>query len=304
MGRSKRRMVALLGAAALLGGGVASVTAAPTPAGADVPPLEVRVGDVSIPEGTGPSTAAKVVVSLSRPSGTTLCVWLYTPHGTATPDVDYQPKLKPVKFGPQQVSALMSVPVVGDSTDESDETFFVNLFAVRQPSGRSCTSSDPIVSDVVSPRPSGTVTILDDDPLAASRLTVGSVAVPEGNALSTTKAAVPIALSAPFPSSVLCVAFSTTDGTATGAAKSTIHDSSHDYRTRTNYFAKIPAGKVATTLIVPVLGDDTSEGDETLTVTVSGVTLPTAGKCLPGGVDAGISVVGSPATVTILDDDG
>jgi hypothetical protein len=67
----------------------------------------------------------------------------------------------------------------------------------------------------------------------------------------------------------------------------------------------IAAGKTATKASVKVYGDNITEGNEVFSVVVAGVTLPNgAGKCVVGGVDAGVNVVGNPAKVTILDDDG
>ena len=65
---------------------VGLVSAAPAGAATTA---ELRVGDVTIPEGNGPTNAeAKVPVSFSAPLDTPHCVWYHTTDVTANGDVE------------------------------------------------------------------------------------------------------------------------------------------------------------------------------------------------------------------------
>src|SRR4029077_5817784 len=77
-------------------------------------------------------------------------------------------------------SQNVTVPVRGDTLDENDETFTVDVTA--------------LTNAVVSDGP-GTVTITDDD--AAPNLSIDSPTIPEGKAGDTTHVALTVSLTAP-----------------------------------------------------------------------------------------------------------
>ena len=107
-------------------------------------------------------------------------------------------------------------------------------------------------------------------------LSVADVTVGEADGTATVTISVDIA-----PSSDVTVDYATSDGTATGT---------DDY-TATAGTATIPAGALATTVSIPIIGDSIQEPDETFTVTLSN---PTGG--------AVVSATAGSATVTIIDD--
>jgi hypothetical protein len=95
----------------------------------DAPPAIV-ISDVSRAEGNSGTTPFQFTVSLLTPTGKAVSVSYGTAAGTATNsggNPDYQSKSGTLNFGPGQTSQTVTVSVFGDTRNESDETFFVNL---------------------------------------------------------------------------------------------------------------------------------------------------------------------------------
>ncbi len=82
--------------------------------------------DVEANEGNSGTSSFIFTVSLSAVSGLTTTVNFATANGTANP-ADYQTNSGGLTFTPGQTSKTITVLVNGDSTFESNETFFVNL---------------------------------------------------------------------------------------------------------------------------------------------------------------------------------
>jgi len=91
---------------------------------------------------------AVFTVSLSAPSGRVVAVAYATDDGTAGAPDDYAATSGTLTFAPGETATAISVPVVGDSADEPDETFAVELSA-------------PANAELAITR--GDATILDDD---------------------------------------------------------------------------------------------------------------------------------------------
>ena len=92
----------------------------------DAPP-SIAINDVSQTEGNAGTTNMNFDVSLSVPSGLTVTVNYATADSTAMQPSDYTTSSGTLTFTPGQGMKTISVPIVGDTTDEVDETFFVNL---------------------------------------------------------------------------------------------------------------------------------------------------------------------------------
>jgi hypothetical protein len=95
----------------------------------DNPPTIV-IGDVSRAEGNSGTTSFWFSVSLATPSSNEVRVNYATASGSATgagSNRDYQSASGTVVFQPGQVSKTVTVPVYGDTRNESNETFLVNL---------------------------------------------------------------------------------------------------------------------------------------------------------------------------------
>ncbi|MGZ8511943.1 MAG: Calx-beta domain-containing protein, partial [Candidatus Limnocylindria bacterium] len=78
-------------------------------------------------EGDSGTVNALFTVTLSRPSTGTVTYAFATANDTATVVADYQAATGTVTFAPGDVSETITVAVVGDTVDEPNETFFVNL---------------------------------------------------------------------------------------------------------------------------------------------------------------------------------
>lgn len=87
----------------------------------------VDIGDTSIVEGDSGTRNAVFTVTLTEASEEPVTVNYTTSNGTATAGSDYTATTSSVTFAPGETSKTISVPVVGDTTDEPDETFTVTL---------------------------------------------------------------------------------------------------------------------------------------------------------------------------------
>ncbi len=127
----------------------------------------LSVDDVAVAEGNSPATVNAVftvTLSPANPSQTVTVQYTTTP-GTATGGGnDYTNKSGSLTFAPLVTSQTVSVSVKGDSKDEDDETFTLNLSLPVN-----ATIADGI----------GVGTILDDDPQPTIAIT--NVALPEGS---------------------------------------------------------------------------------------------------------------------------
>ena len=138
-------------------------------------------------------------MSLSAASGLAASVDFATEDDSATlADNDYQQAIGTANFAAGETTQVVSVLVDGDITQESDETFFVNLSA---PSG--ATLADSV----------GSGTIQNDDMVPA--LSIAGASHVEGNS-GTVAFVFAVSLSNPTHQ-VVSVAFDTMDSTATVA---------------------------------------------------------------------------------------
>lgn len=91
------------------------------------PPPSVVINDVTIAEGNSGSVSANFSVRLLAPSTNTVSVNFATANGSAIANSDYLPVNGTLTFNPGETSKIISVSVTGDTSIESNETFFVNL---------------------------------------------------------------------------------------------------------------------------------------------------------------------------------
>ncbi|MDQ3665657.1 MAG: hypothetical protein M3410_03485 [Acidobacteriota bacterium] len=114
----------------------------------DDPPPSISINDVSQAEGNSGTTNFTFTVTLSAISGLPATVNYATADGTATAGSDYQSTSGALTFDPGQTSKQIMVAVNGDTQNEADETFLVNL-------------SSPSNSTIA--KAQGVGTILNDD---------------------------------------------------------------------------------------------------------------------------------------------
>lgn len=104
-----------------------SPSTAPTTIFDNDPTPQITISDVFAPEGNSSTSNAGFSVTLSNPSGRTVSVDFATANGAATAGSDYVSSNGTVTFSPGEVSKTINVAVVGDTTGEINENFFVNL---------------------------------------------------------------------------------------------------------------------------------------------------------------------------------
>lgn len=91
----------------------------------DFPALSIN--DVTLVEGNSGTTNAVFTVSLSASSPQTVTVNYATANGTATQPADYSNTSGSLTFAPSTTTQTITVPVIGETVPEADETFFINL---------------------------------------------------------------------------------------------------------------------------------------------------------------------------------
>ncbi|MFC6189302.1 putative Ig domain-containing protein [Pseudoxanthomonas mexicana] len=93
----------------------------------DDPLPSLSIDDVSVVEGNAGTVNAVFTVTLSAASGQTATVLYATADGTATQPADYTSTSGSLTFTPGQTTRTLTVPVIGETVPEANETFFVNL---------------------------------------------------------------------------------------------------------------------------------------------------------------------------------
>jgi hypothetical protein len=252
------------------GGVLADAAGTATIVNDDVPAY-LTVADTVVDEGDSGSTPATFTVTRSGNTTGTSTVKVKTSGGTGIAGTDYT-VVSPVTltFNPGDVTKTVTTTVIGDVTDEKNETFNLVL------SG----AVGATVSDTT-----GTATIVDNDgPVnlgPSTFLTIGDISVTEGSSGTTT--ATFTVRRAGDNNKASTVKYATGGGTATGAG--------------TDY-TSIPAGTLLTfnpgdsakTVTATIAGDSFPELNETFNLTLS---VPSAGTVISDAA----------GTATIVNDD-
>jgi Calx-beta domain len=228
----------------------------------------ISVRDASVAEGNSGTTQMAFVVTLSGPSAQSVSCSFVTANGTATAGSDYIATSGALTFAPGEVEKPVVVLVNGDTVDEVQETFFLDISNVQN-------------ATVNSSR--GTGFIVDDD---GPTISINDVSITEGN--SGTKAATfTLTLSGPSVEPIAVRAIST-PGTAT--------DSS-DYNSL-NLVVIFQPGTVTRTFDVGIIGDINLEPNETFFVNIS----ETFGTTIADGQGAGTII--DDDTLLMLEESG
>ena len=213
----------------------------------DAPPT-LAVNDCTVTEGHAGSVNCTFTVSLAPASGLAVTVNYATLDGSAVAPGDYSSTSGSLTFTAGQTSKTVHVPVIGDTLDESHETFTLNL------SG----AANATIGDG-----QGLGTITDDD--APPTLAVNDCTVTEGNAGSV-NCTFMVSL-APASGLAVTVNYATLDGSAVAPG---------DYSS-TSGSLTFTAGQTSKTVHVPVIGDTLDETHETFTLNLSGAANATIG---------------------------
>jgi hypothetical protein len=212
-----------------------------TPSVSIAAPLpSISINDVTITEGNAGTITASFTVTQDSRGKTS--VHFSTAQGTASSPDDFLSKSGRLRFAGGHRKNKVAITVVGDTLDEANETFFVRL-------------SDPVGATIGHAEGKGTIT---DDDLPPTVSSVATAAVPEGNSGDTQFATIDVSLSAPSGRQV-SVQYTTVDGSA-------FEGSDYEFAVGTLEFAP---GVTALSINVTILGDDTTEGDETFEFDIS-----------------------------------
>ena len=223
--------------------------------------------------GAEPSTNGVMTVSLSNASSTNTVI-AYSVAGTATAASDYSTLTGSVTITAGQLTASIPVNVINDSLVEGAETVIVTLTGVT--SGNASLSATPSAL-------TATNTITDDDAAVASIANTTDGAEPSNNGVITVSLSIASSTDVVLTYSVTGTATSGTDYTALFGTVTVV------------------AGQTSATINVPVLTDSIVEGNETVIVTLTGVTSGTASlSATPSALTATNSIIDDDTAVVSI----
>ena len=228
----------------------------------------ISVREAVVVEGNSGTVQATFVVALSGPSSQTVSFSFATANGTATAGSDYVANSGSSSFAPGEVEKPIVVLVNGDTVDEAQETFFLDISNVQN-------------ATVGSSRGNGF--IVDDD---GPTISINDVSVTEGNT-GTKAATFTLTLSGPSVEAI-AVRVVTTPGTATAAT---------DYNS-INLVVLFQPGTVTRTFDVDILGDTNLEPNETFKVNIT----ETFGTTSADG--EGVGTILDDDTLLVLEESG
>jgi Ca2+-binding RTX toxin-like protein len=208
----------------------------------------LSINNISVTEGNTGTTNATFTVTLSAASTSAVTVNYATANGTATSGSDYTATTGTLTFNPGNTSKTLTVAVIGDTTFEPNETFFVNL----------SNATNSTIADN-----QGVGTILNDDPNLPT-LSINDISVVEGQ---NPQAVLTVTLSS-ASSQAVTVNYTTAPGTATANT---------DYTSRSGTLT-FAANATTATITVPILNDNLNEANETFSVNLSSPTNATLQK--------------------------
>lgn len=249
--------------------------------GTIVPTPWLSVGDASVVQGTSGTTSAVFEVTLN-PSNTDqpVSVDYGTTDGTARAGTDYQPVSGTLTFAPGETTKSITVPVLGSTAAESQESFSVQL-------------SHPKNAAVSAGQGTGTITNNNQAGVLEFGAATTSVDQTAGTATVTVTRANGNA-------SGVGVAYSTTGGTAVPGV---------DY-TPVSGTLTFDAGQTSRSLTIPILHPAQTGGDRTIGLTLSNpsgggslgtrssTSLTVHGSSTPGGGSTGTTTVPTSPTPT------
>lgn len=202
---------------------------------------QLLIADSTVSEGNVGSETAVFTVTLAPASTQTVTVDYETVDETAVSGSDYTATTGTLTFAPGQTEKTIEVSITGDTDDEPDETFHVQL-------------SVPVNADLIDPQAVGT--IIDDDGL--STLSIADSELLEGDS-GTNMLSFAVTLS-PVSTSDVTVTYATADDSATAG---------EDY-TAVNGTLTFQPGEIEKTIVVEIIGDIVDERDDELfTVSLS-----------------------------------
>ncbi len=204
----------------------------------DAPNVAFSSTSYTVAEG---SPTANIEAVLSGTSTQTIMVHYATSDGTALAGSDYTTTSGTLTFAAGDTSETFAIPIIDDSTLETDETVTLTL-------------SNPANANLGTPNPA-TLTITSDD---VPEVTFSSATYSIAENVASGTASITVELSQE-PLSPVTVNYTTSDGTALAGS---------DYTT-TSGTLTFSAGDTSETFSVPITDDSIVEADETITIILS-----------------------------------
>jgi len=258
------------------------------PARAQTVDEEASVKDVTVTEGNSGTSNAVFTVSLTYAQTVDATVHYATANGSATAGSDYTATSGTLTIPAGHTTATVSVPIVGDTTAESTETFTFRL-------------SNPVNAVLIAGdgHSFATGTILDND--GPVTLSVGDASVNEGDTTCASNNVVFTAtLSQATTTDVDFIYAPAVDSAgqyaaSPGGPKSCPDGGDYLVPVNTGYgpgkgHAIIPAGQTSVQFSIPTEGDQTPEFNETFLVNLSSINFAAPAR--------------TQAVGTIVNDDG
>jgi hypothetical protein len=205
-------------------------------------------GPATIAEGDAGTTTATFTVTRNDASGPASVSYATTP-GTATAGTDYQTTSGTLNFAAGELTKTINVPIVGDTAEEPDETFFVTL---SNPSGAILNNQQV------------TGLIRDDDDAGTLQFSAPVYTVSEGVGTAVVKVN-----RVGGTDGTVTVQYTTADATAASPADYAVTSGTLTFNT----------GEATKNILVPIVNDADGEPDEYFEVTL---TNPTGGAVLGG----------------------
>jgi PKD repeat protein len=200
----------------------------------------LTIADKTITEGDNGTLNVTYTINLSATSGKPVTVDYSTANGTATAGKDYIATNGKITFAAGETSKRITVQVLGDTIDEFDETFFLNL---TNPENATITKNQAVT------------TILDND--VPPVMIIGDRTITEGhNGTQILNFTVSLNTAS---EKAISVKYATANGTATAGS---------DY-TATNGILNFAAGETTKTVSVQIIGDRNYEQNENFFVNLS-----------------------------------
>lgn len=238
----------------------------------DVPPtisIDTNSLAVATVEGDSGTKLMNFTVNLSKAFTEDVTVTASTSPGTATSGVDFTATSQLLTFTAGQTTKTFSVPIVGDLTDEADETFSVDL-------------TNPSSNAVLGAGTHAVGMILNDE----VQISTSDVSILETNGDTTMTFNVTLSKASNFP---ISVSFETQDGTAV----STPQPGDFDAKTGTLNFAP---GQTTLPVSILIHGDSIGEVDETFLLKLTSPSGAVLGRATATG-----TILNDEATLRISD---
>jgi len=207
----------------------------------------IAIQDVAIVEDNAGQKNATFNITLDQITDQTVTIKYATVNNTAIAGSDFVAQTSQIVFAPGVQTQTISVPIIGDTVVEPNETFFVQL-------------SEPSNGVITTAQATGTITNDDQEIIVLPNISIGNVSISEGNS-GQKNANFQVTLDKVSEKAVTLQY--TTVGDTAKAGK--------DFVKKIGQITFNPGVKTQT-IAVPIIGDKVFEPDEKFTVKLSQAT--------------------------------